>query len=171
MTQWPINWSPLLLFNTASGGKGKSSQRSPWLKRWMLWLDTWQFSKTWIPPQPHKPFYVHNLNETKKMQGPRGFTDHTTHQQKNTTSRHAEMLVPKLWSYCIPRTLWKKKYEQTEAHFVAWFFHGFDLSFQSFLPRITVIWTAFKNHRSILSGCFGVHKNGKVFVCSKPLPE
>ena len=62
-------------------------------------------------------------------------------------------------------------YQHTEAHFVAWFFHGFDLSFQSFLPRSTVTWTAFKNHRSILSGCFGVHKNGKVFVYSKPLPE
>lgn len=37
-------------------------------------------------------------------------------------------------------------YQQTEAHFVAGFFHGFDLSFQSFLPRITVTWTAFKNH-------------------------
>ena len=74
-----------------------------WNDGCLLWLDTWQFSKTWIPPQPHKPFHVHNLNETKKTAGPEGFTDHTTHQQKNTTSRHAEMLVPKLWSYCIPR--------------------------------------------------------------------
>lgn len=144
-----------------------------WNDGCLRWLDTWQFSKTWIPPQPHKPFHVQNLNETKKMQGPRGFTDHTTHQQQNTISLHAEMLVPKLWSYCIPRNLWNNlpTHRGTLCRLVfSWLW--FELPILPAANRlITVTWTAFKKPRSILTGCFGVHKNGKVFVYSKPLPE
>ena len=120
-------------------------------------------------------YKMKNNNDFRAQWGSKMYICHINTPKKKHNKKRPEMLLATKnlgMPLLRPKTWIQESTNHTEAHFVAGFFHGFDLSFQSFLYKVSrkirdksqLIGQPSKNHTSVyLSGCFtGFSKNGNI---------